>query len=1045
MMTGTSGGIDSEVGQGDDEHFGPEFAASRRIAKLVAADLPETSFYEAINQEFATLVGAEACWLTHFDLDGNITLLGAWGEEEVSLPHRSRTALSDELRWVWDKGRPYRFDSVDIEDQGPFAVEARRLGIRSAVGVPITAVGRVWGICTVASFGSRRLPDDTHSRLASIVELAAASIVYGKVFSDLTTVENQQEAMRRIAELAAVGQEPDIVINSIVVEASALLGGRSTFLARVEEDGESLTFAAASDDAFPKGAKYSVVSDGFVDWIFRSGRPVRMDDIEMPGTVADQLGIRSAVGVPIIVHGRTWGILAAASPDAPLPLGTEHRLSQFAGICAAAVSSGQAHEDHREVAREQAALLRVAALAARGVGGKELFDTVAEEAAGLIENEPTTLVQMDGPRSFVIVATYNGPAPVGMRVHIPEDDEGTIAEGLRTMRPSRRDNYAIAPQVLFTHREFGVGSSVAIPIIVEDRVWGFVGTLTEGRPLPTWTEQRLNKFAELVSAAIANNHSRSVVEMLADDQLAMRRVAELSAGGGSEQSVLLEVVKQASISFQAEFVGIFRFDDRGLMQTVVTEGASDGLATYPGAADGVGGMVKEVWSTGSVAMFDSDPVLREIRPDLSKKQEFGSGLSVPIHLNGQLWGALVAIVQGGPIPAGTADRLTYFAEVAATSIAGAQARGALEQLTDGQAALLRVAEVVARGDPLEDVFTSISVEASNILGGISSALLRYDEDGAGTVVAACKSPAPVGLRIPPNGFGIGQVYRDGVAVRVASFQGTNLEDVAQDLGVEAGVAVPISVEGRTWGALTASTPGPQLPDDVEDRLAELAAFGAVAIANAQNKVRLTESRARVVATADETRQKLQRDVHDGAQQRLVQTVLTLKMGMAAVSNGQPDLSYYIREALEYAEKANSELRDLVHGILPASLSRGGLQAGLESFIVDVDIPVNLSFSAPRLLGEVEVTAYFIVAEALTNVVKHANATRAVVDIGFASDQLTIEIADDGVGGADPGGGTGLTGLRDRIEAARGTLTIVSPLGGGTSLRAVLPIVKQVTD
>jgi signal transduction histidine kinase len=156
----------------------------------------------------------------------------------------------------------------------------------------------------------------------------------------------------------------------------------------------------------------------------------------------------------------------------------------------------------------------------------------------------------------------------------------------------------------------------------------------------------------------------------------------------------------------------------------------------------------------------------------------------------------------------------------------------------------------------------------------------------------------------------------------------------------------------------------------------------------------------VVATADETRQKLQRDVHDGAQQRLVQTVLALKMGLAAIASGQPGLSY-IREALGYAEKANSELRDLVHGILPASLSRGGLRAGLESFIADVDLPVNLSFCAPRLLSEVEVTAYFIVAEALTNVVKHAHATAAVVDIRFAGDLLTIEVADDGVGGADP--------------------------------------------
>jgi signal transduction histidine kinase len=233
--------------------------------------------------------------------------------------------------------------------------------------------------------------------------------------------------------------------------------------------------------------------------------------------------------------------------------------------------------------------------------------------------------------------------------------------------------------------------------------------------------------------------------------------------------------------------------------------------------------------------------------------------------------------------------------------------------------------------------------------------------------------------------------------------------------------------------------------DAESRLSEFAELAAAAVANAENKAKLRASRARLVVTADETRQRLQRDVHDGAQQRLVQTVLTLKLALDTAARGDDPVEL-MREALQNAERATVELRDLVHGILPASLSRGGLRTGVESLIAGLPASVDLDMSGlpeQRLPAELEVTAYFVIAEALTNVVKHAEATRAQVTVAATVDVLTIEVRDDGRGGADPHG-TGFTGLADRVDAMNGNLVVISPRGSGTTVRVTLPR-ADVTD
>jgi signal transduction histidine kinase len=230
-----------------------------------------------------------------------------------------------------------------------------------------------------------------------------------------------------------------------------------------------------------------------------------------------------------------------------------------------------------------------------------------------------------------------------------------------------------------------------------------------------------------------------------------------------------------------------------------------------------------------------------------------------------------------------------------------------------------------------------------------------------------------------------------------------------------------------------------LPPSLEDRLAQFADLIATAIANAESRAALTASRARVVATADETRRRLERDLHDGAQQRLVHTVLTLKLARDALAQHDGPAAALVGESLVNAERANEELRKLVLGILPAALHHGGLRSGVRSLVRGIAVPVTVEVPAERLPEALEMTAYFIVAEALTNVVKHAEAASARVTAAIDGGALRLEVSDDGRGGADASRGSGLVGLADRVAAGGGTIAITSPPGEGTTLCVAMPL------
>jgi signal transduction histidine kinase len=356
--------------------------------------------------------------------------------------------------------------------------------------------------------------------------------------------------------------------------------------------------------------------------------------------------------------------------------------------------------------------------------------------------------------------------------------------------------------------------------------------------------------------------------------------------------------------------------------------------------------------------------------------------------------------------------------------------------------------LVAREPSPAEVFAAVAEELGRLLGIESTTLMRYEPDGTASAVAGWGDrdvPILVGTRMSADGGDVtGRVLRTGRAARVDDYSNVSGSLAARisELGFRSGVGCPIVVGGRLWGALVAdSRQAEPLPATTESRIGQFTELVATAIANIQARSELAASRARIVAATDDERRRVVRDLHDGAQQRLVHTMIMLKLAQQALQDNE-DASAPVAEALEQAERANTELRELAHGILPRVLSHGGLEAGVKALAWRTPVPVEVTVSVGRLPATVEATAYFVVAEALTNVAKHACARHVEVTAGIEDDMLALEVRDDGVGGARPDG-SGLVGLADRLAGLDGRLRLRSPPGGGTLVAAMIPLLGLV--
>jgi signal transduction histidine kinase len=546
--------------------------------------------------------------------------------------------------------------------------------------------------------------------------------------------------------------------------------------------------------------------------------------------------------------------------------------------------------------------------------------------------------------------------------------------------------------------------------------------------------------------------SHDELSALADHQAALRRVATLVARGVTPSEMFSAVAEELARCLGVyHHAVLFRYEPDGAGVLLAAGHGDRALPAIPvGERFSLDGesVAAQVFCTCRAARMDSytnasGPVATRFR-DLGLRAAVGA----PIIVDGCLWGAaIVGSSRPEPLPPDTEARVGDFTDLVATAIANAQTRADLAVLAEQQAALRRVATLVARGEHPSELFSAVAGELARCLGVHHSTLFRYEPDRTATLLAARHERGldtlPIGKRFSIQGDNIAaMVYEAGRTARIDSHDNATglAAKYVRNAGIRSSVGAPIIVDGRLWGVAIVGSSRPEpLPSDTEARVGDFADLVATAIANAHTHSELTASRVRIVAAADDARRRIERDLHDGAQQRLVSLGLELRTAEARVPAQLNPLKEQISALATRVAEISTELQELSRGIHPAILSKGGLSPALKALARRSAIPVELVLAVDRRLPDsAEVAAYYVVAEALTNAAKYSNATEVKVCVDTDGPSLHLSVRDDGIGGADTTGGSGLIGLIDRVEALGGTLTISSRVAEGTSLEVNIP-------
>jgi signal transduction histidine kinase len=378
-------------------------------------------------------------------------------------------------------------------------------------------------------------------------------------------------------------------------------------------------------------------------------------------------------------------------------------------------------------------------------------------------------------------------------------------------------------------------------------------------------------------------------------------------------------------------------------------------------------------------------------------------------------------------------------------------RDKLRQVADEQRALRRIATLVACGVSPAEVFDAVAAEVGQVLDVDHTEIIRFESDETARVVGYWNDPRVPKVMPPLNGHWpiesgtvTAAVLTTERPARMKNYErATSAIGIwAHAAGIRCVVGCPVKVEGRVWGAmLVHSLDAEPLPGVTEARMREFMELVGTAVANAQSRSDLLASRARVVAAADESRRRIERDLHDGAQQRLVALALKLRtVETTAVAPGQERLRQQLSGLVHDLSDILDDLQEVSRGIIPPILTRSGLRPALRSLARHSPVPVALNAEVVgRLPERVEVALYYTVSEVLTNVVKHAHASDVRVDLVMEHRTVRLAIHDDGIGGADLAGGSGLVGLKDRVEALGGVIEVLSPPGRGTSVLVQIPV------
>ena len=865
----------------------------------------------------------------------------------------------------------------------------------------------------------------------------------------------EQAALRRVATLVAGGASSTDVFEAVAQEVAQVLQLPNTAVGRYDDRGTTMTVLAVygtHPDSFAPGSRWPLDGPSMSAEVLRTGRPSRIEDYtDLSGSLAAEArdqGFNKVAGAPIIVDGRVWGVISTSSPDAPLPDDLEERLAEFTDLVATAIANGQARDELARIADEQAALRRVATLVAQGAAPSDVFAAVSGEVARLVPAEASALTRFEADGTVTALGgwTTAGGYVYSGRCYAPE---GTVSGlVLESGCPARIADYDTEPGTAAADaREMGWRSSVGAPITVDGRLWGVLAVVsTKEDPLPAETEPRLSEFTNLVATAIANAESGEARAQLVDEQAALRRVATLVAEGAQPNQVFAAVADEVAATFGVPIAVMLRFDADGLATLLATSGVEFAPVGTRLPIKG-GGITEMVFETGRPAHIYDWTDVPGPGAEMARQHDIEWGVAVPIVVDGALWGLIAtASREPGSLVPEMEPRLAKFTELLATAIANTEAHEQLAQLADEQAALRRVATLVAEGATPYRVFDAVRHEVARMFNVPLTVLMRYDADGLATVLATSGGYlGPVGRRWPVEGdtSALARVRQTGRAARVDYSRPTygSIADAARRPGSANCCRGTGSRRRRSLGSHGGGLPGARAAA-ARGRTPP----GEVHAAPRDRRCERREPRrarglaGANLATADATRRRIERDLHDGAQQQLVALALELRAAQATVPEELGAHREELSHVVEGLTGVLDDLREIALGIHPAGLSEDGLTPALKTLARRSPLPVNLDLQIEgRLREAVEVTTYYVVSEALTNAAKYAHAP--VVDVVVAAEEgtLRVTVRDEGRGGADSAGGSGLVGLRDRVEAIGGTMRLTSPPGAGTLLSVALPL------
>lgn len=727
-----------------------------------------------------------------------------------------------------------------------------------------------------------------------------------------------------------------------------------------------------------------------------------------------------------------------------------HESGGDVGVRREGASAGARDTESREVVEEQAALRRVATLVARDAPAEDLFDAVAAEVALLLD-VPYTLIHRFDPDAMSTVVAVSDALPIRTGDRFSLDMPSVMASVFSTGRPARIDEYADVPGALGAlARRAAIRSAVGVPVVVNDRTWGAIVVADSGAvPLPETTEARLAAFTDLIATAIANTQARDEVRRLAEQQVALRRVATLVANRASPAELFAAVAEEVARVTGIPLVEVSRFEpDRSTV--VVGAWGDHPFAVGTHWPHEPGTLSAQILKTGRPARIRDYGEITGAIAAAAQKQGGGTAVGVPIVVNTIAWGVVAAgWTEQRPLPEDTEARVAEFTELVATAISNTQANDDLHSLANEQAALRRVAMLVAQRARPAEVFAAVMEEVGMLVQAELAQLYRYEPGGSEVSYVASWSTDGAPPDFPPRltleGRNLAGIVRDtGKPARIDDYSavpGSVGDRLVRPLGIRAGIGCPVVVDGQLWGVMAAATRRPEpFPPGAETRLAAFTELLATAISNAETHEELIASRARLVAAGDEARRRIERDLHDGTQQRLV----SLGLELQALQGDPPEDRRALRAELEHVSEALGsileDVREISRGLHPATLAHAGLASSLKALARRAAVPVELDVAVEaRLPTSIEIAAYYVVSEALTNVAKHAGASVAFVSAAVSADMLRVSVRDDGVGGASAAAGSGLVGLEDRVEALGGRFALESPVGHGTTISIELPL------